>query len=81
MQACTYDLPPGGRFDTDMRWSVPAHHKTATPNGRRLTHDDRLLSAALIAHADTLIQAGRLPFGHARSAVIPPPDPLSGLQF
>ena len=40
------------------------------------THDDPLLSAALIAHLDTLIRKGKLLLGSARSEVLPTPDPL-----
>ena len=80
--ACSYELPPEGRFDRDLRWSVPANHKTALPGGgSHLTHDDRLLSAALVAEADRLIREGKIVVGVAGSAVIDAIDPLAGLSF
>ena len=56
---------------------MPPAHRTETPAGPVPTHDDRLLSAALIAELDRLLSEGRLPLGHARSEVIRAPDPLS----
>ena len=79
--ACAYELPPDGRFDTHLRWFVPATHKTNTPNGNLPTHDDRLLSAALITQADELIASGELQTGQGISAVIRPRDPLANLSF
>ncbi|HSG16065.1 MAG TPA: hypothetical protein VLE70_07060, partial [Anaerolineae bacterium] len=61
-EACTYHIPPGGQFDKHLQWGVPASAKISTPygladastsaqaNARALAiHDDRLISAALIA--------------------------------
>ncbi len=79
--ACGYTIKQGDDITSGMRWSVPATHKTETPEGSTPTHDDRLLSAALIAHADELILNGEIRLGTAVSAVIPPPDPLSDLGF
>jgi hypothetical protein len=42
-------------------------------------HDDRLISAALIAHADTLIKEGKIKIGRAQSAITTPYDPLDHL--
>ena len=56
---------------------MPPRHCTPTPAGSQPTHDDRLLSAALIAGFDRLLRAGSLSLGLARSAVIPSPDPLA----
>ena len=87
VEACNYEVPPDGRFDRDLRWGVPANHTTATPAGSEPTHDDRLLSAALVAHFDRMLAAGRpggrgnLRLGSAQSAVIRPSDPLAGLSF
>ena len=75
--ACSYEIPPEGTLDANLRWGVPASHRTETPLGPQPTHDDRLLSAALIAHLDTLLRAGDLALGLARSAVIPASDPLA----
>jgi len=81
VEACTYDLPPDGRFERDLRWSVPASHRTDTPTGSRPTHDDRLLSAALVAHLDRKLADGSLLLGSAASAVVPAADPLADLSF
>ena len=78
---CTYELPPGGRFERDLRWGVPAGTTVGTPSGRLPLHDDRLLSAALIALADDLLRSGKIRSGQAKSAMIEPYDPLDDLQF
>ena len=39
-------------------------------------HDDRLVSAALVAVYDELLAAGKVRFGRASSAIIAPVDPL-----
>lgn len=70
--ACTYSLPGGGAFETHLRWGVPASARVDTPAGRLPVHDDRLLSAALVAHLDRLWQSGRVRTGAAVSAIIPP---------
>ena len=75
--ACAYEIPPEGTIDHDLRWGVHLAHRTQTPAGPQPTHDDRLLSAALIGHLDTLLRVGDLSLGLARSAVIPAPDPLA----
>lgn len=79
--SCTYDLPPNGRFDRDLRWSVPTNHKTDTPTGPQPTHDDRLLSVALVAELDRLIRTGAAILGTAESAVITATDPLAREQM
>lgn len=79
-QSCAYDIPPNGRFDRDLRWYVPTHHKTDTPSGPTPTHDDRLLSAALIAELDHLVAEGKIVLGQAYSEVIPARDPLANLE-
>ena len=81
VEACTYEVPAEGRFDRDLRWGVHPNHRTSTPEGPEPTHDDRLLSAALIAHLDRELSAGRLLLGSAVSAVVAPADPLAGLEF
>jgi hypothetical protein len=73
--ACAYEVPPDGRFDLDLRWGVPPTHRTDVPapthrrgaSTLRPTHDDRLLSAALIAELDRLLRAGD--------------DPLDPMEF
>ena len=79
--ACGYTIKQGDDITSGMSWSVPPTHKTETPQGNVPTHDDRLLSAALIAHADELILSGLILLGTAVSAVIPPQDPLEDLDF
>lgn len=80
--ACTYELPPEGRFDRDLRWSVPDNHKTPVPGSQpQLTHDDRLISAALVAEADRLIREGKIVVGVAGSGIVDAIDPLSEMSF
>ena len=31
--ACTYDIPPDGHFERDLKWSVPANARVETPAG------------------------------------------------
>jgi hypothetical protein len=75
-EACGYELPPNGRFQSHLKWSVPASHRTDTPTGLQPTHDDRLLSAALVAVADELWRNGTLLIGSGLSVVIDATDPL-----
>jgi len=77
--ACAYDLPPGRPLETHMSWSVPPTVNIATPAGLEPLHDDRLISAALIAHADTLIKEGKIKIGRAQSSITAPYDPLNDL--
>ncbi len=81
VQACTYDLPAEGHFERDLRWQVPTSHKTATAQGLETTHDDRLLSAALVAHLDRLVRNTTIALGRAESVVIAARDPLANLEF
>jgi hypothetical protein len=81
VEACGYELPEGRRFDRDLKWGVDASHRTDTPSGPQPTHDDRLLSAALVAELDRQLAGGRLVLGRAESAVVPGPDPLADLSF
>jgi hypothetical protein len=71
--ACRYSLPPGGRFERDLRWGVWDGRANSA------AHDDRLISAALVAVYDDLVRDGRLVMGEGRSVVIRPKDPLEGL--
>jgi hypothetical protein len=84
-KACGYSLPPGGRFERDLRWAVAPGTKIDAPagsaNASALVHDDRLISAALVAAYDKLFREGKVRFGQARSAIIPPPDPLDNTHF
>jgi hypothetical protein len=60
---------------------VPVTAKVDTPAGLLPIHDDRLISAALVAIHDDLIRQGKLGLGQAASAIIPPTDPLEELEF
>ena len=72
--ACAYSLPPDGLMERDLRWGVPEASRIDTPAGSQLVHDDRLVSAALVAVYDDLWRNGQLHLGQAASAIIPPPD-------
>jgi hypothetical protein len=80
-EACSYDLPPDGQFERDLRWEVPPEHRTATAAGPQPTHDDRLLSAALVAHLDRLVRECVVALGRAESVIIAAADPLDHLAF
>jgi hypothetical protein len=70
--ACRYELAPGGRFDRDLRWGTPDGARLDLPGGAQPVHDDRLLSAALVAELERLRQKGALRLGLGDSAIIPP---------
>ncbi|MCO5181544.1 MAG: hypothetical protein M9896_15995 [Candidatus Promineofilum sp.] len=70
--ACAYTLGPGGRFDHDLRWAVPDSARAATPLGPQAVHDDRLLSAALVAEIERRRAGGRLLLGASVSRVVGP---------
>jgi hypothetical protein len=78
---CNYSLASGGRFERDLRWGVPAGKKIDTPAGRQPVHDDRLISAGLVAVYDDLFRKGVLRLGQGKSAIIPPIDPLDDYQY
>ena len=78
---CVYDLPPGGLLQRDLRWYVPESARVSTPQGILPVHDDRLLSAALVAEFDRLLRERKVLLGDAKSAVLPSFDPLSELDF
>ena len=61
----------------DLRWGVAESARAATPLGPRLIHDDRLLSAALVAELERRRRDGVLLFGASASRIIPGRDPLS----
>ena len=78
---CLYELPPGGTLERDLRWGVPAAARVATPQGRLPVHDDRLISAALVAEVDRLLREKKLFLGEAKSAVLAPRDPLDKMGY
>ncbi len=69
--ACRYSLSPNGRFEQDLRWGVWDYAQ----------HDDRLISAALVAVYDGLVREGKILVGRAKSAVIEPVDILDREQW
>jgi hypothetical protein len=74
-------LPPGGTWERDLRWEVPAAACISTAAGLEPAHDDRLLSAALVASYDDLVAAGTVTTGWATGRVVCPAEPLDGLRF
>ena len=68
---CVYELEAGRPMETHLRWFVPGTATISTPTGMQALHDDRLISAALIAEADKLIRDGRILTGRAESIVTP----------
>lgn len=77
VEHCTYEIQPGQTFEKHLRWFVPASATVDTPAGAQPVHDDRLISAALIAHFDT----EKIMTGRGDSAVIAPSDPLAELSW
>ncbi len=58
---CGYELAEGIPIERGLRWEVKASAKTVTSTGDSLlVHDDRLLSAALVAEVDRLVRKGEL---------------------
>jgi hypothetical protein len=76
---CTNALDPGRPLETHLRCFVPATTKITTPTGTQPLHDDRLISAALIAEADNLIRQGKIHTGTAQSIITDHYDPLEDL--
>lgn len=67
--ACAYFIRDGGTFDRDLRWAVPDSHTSPTPAGQQPTHDDRLISFALVAEAERLRLTSLLHLGTAASQI------------
>lgn len=74
--AAVYSLGGQGRFDRDLRWGVPEHARIDTPRGIERIHDDRLLSAALVAELDRRRRQGGLLLGLSTSRIVRAGDPL-----
>jgi hypothetical protein len=81
-RACGYELRPGMPIERGLKWGVsPTARVTLTtgtsPDTTVLVHDDRLLSAALVAELDRMVREGELFVSVGESAVIHPhPGPL-----
>jgi hypothetical protein len=81
-RACGYELRPGTPIERGLRWGVNETARVMLSNGRtELVHDDRLLSAALVAELDRMVREGELFVSVGESAVIHPhPNPLPGRE-
>lgn len=73
---CGYELAPGTPIERGLRWGVSETAKVQIPGSGEmlLVHDDRLLSAALVAEADRLIREGELFVTTGAAAVIRPEE-------
>ncbi len=69
VEACSYSLA-GGRFDHDLRWGVAEGARVMTPAGSQAIHDDRLLSAALVAEIERRRAGGKLLIGSSLSRIV-----------
>jgi hypothetical protein len=76
---CAYELEAGRPLETHLSWFVPASTTVSTPRGREALHDDRLISAALIAEVDRLVREGKIRIGRAESEVVEGYDPVGDL--
>jgi hypothetical protein len=81
LRHCAYTVRPGQPLEVGMQWGVPESATVDTPAGRLPVHDDRLISAALVAEVDRLLQDGRVRIGRAASLIVPPADPFAGLEY
>jgi len=77
---CAYQLAEGQPLERALRWGVPPTARTFPPAGEGTAgslpvHDDRLLSAALVAEADRAYRAGELFLTTGQSTVIRPNQP------
>ncbi len=74
-RACGYELRPGMPIERGLRWGVSSTARVALSDGSTaLVHDDRLLSAALVAEVDRLVREGELFVATGESAVIRDPE-------
>jgi hypothetical protein len=70
---CGYELGEGMPIERGLRWSVAANARARLSTGQaELVHDDRLLSAALVAEVDRLAREGQLFLVTGESAVLRP---------
>jgi hypothetical protein len=68
---CGYELAEGIPIERGLRWEVsPSARVVFSDGSSHLVHDDRLLSAALVAEVDRLIREGDLFVATGESAVI-----------
>jgi hypothetical protein len=74
---CGYELGAGLPIERGLRWGVSPTARVALSGERgatALVHDDRLLSAALIAEVDRLVREGQIFLTTGESAVIRPEE-------
>ena len=69
-ERCGYELREGVSIERGLKWQVSPPSTVLLHGQPTLVHDDRLLSAALIAEADRLYQSGQLTLSTGQSAVI-----------
>jgi len=67
---CGYELAEGVPLERGLRWGVEPSARVIVGGESLPVHDDRLLSAALVAEADRLIREGLLFLTTGESAVI-----------
>jgi hypothetical protein len=71
---CSYQLADGQSIERGLRWGVPATARTTTPDGATVpVHDDRLLSAALLAELERARRSGEVFLSAGHSTVITTP--------
>jgi Fe2+ or Zn2+ uptake regulation protein len=69
---CGYELAEGLPIERGLRWGVaPSATVVMSDGSTELVHDDRLLSAALVAELDRLVREGLVFVATGESAVIP----------
>lgn len=78
---CIYEIKPGGTWERDLQWAVPATARVDTSAGPQPVHDDRLISAALVSVYDELVLEGALRTGQGKAAVINGRAPLEEMEF
>jgi hypothetical protein len=69
-RACGYELAEGIPIERGLKWGVSPAVKVEVAGESVPLHDDRLLSAALVAEVDRLYKVGDLFLGTTESAVI-----------
>jgi hypothetical protein len=73
---CSYELGEGTPIERGLRWGVASNARARLSSGdAALVHDDRLLSAALVAEVDRLTREGQLFLVTGESAVVRAEEP------
>ncbi len=79
--ACGYSLPARGIYERDLQWGVAENRTVETHMGVERVHDDRLISAALVAEYDFMVRQGEISVGVAQSQVVAPVNPLADVKL